>query len=204
MYKRQTYANSKDTAGVTYDRQRPSEEKSTDHNGHNILSQENYSDDDIDVNKNAKVLEKDALGYKRKVDLKNKRRTDIGGSDAADTYAAEVGNFPSLIDPRVPTYGFKDDNNTSSSQKTPLSSTSETADPEPATYLIHNETTSQGRKVSVGSAGSEKLKHHHNHSHHHSRQSSSKASDYEYNSNHSTEHTPRNHRSDSNLSLIHI
>lgn len=184
-----TYTKSQHTPGMTYGEETPSENKADYGSGGNSQSQEHSSDDNIDVNKNTKVLEGDAPGYKHEVDLKNKRRTDIGGPDAGNSYAAEVGNFPSLIDPHVPTYGFKD-TDTSSSQKP-----SETTYPETSSYSIHNETTSQGRKVSVGSVGSGKSKHHHNHGHHHkSRQNSSKASDYDYNPSHSAEHTPRHHR----------
>ncbi|CAI4315457.1 AKH_1a_G0006790.mRNA.1.CDS.1 [Saccharomyces cerevisiae] len=185
-----TYAKSQDITGMTqtHDQEPSSEQKASYGSVGNSQTQEYSSDDNIDVNKNAKVLEEDAPGYKREVDLKNKRRTDLGGADASNAYAAEVGNFPSLIDPHVPTYGFKD-TNTSSSQKP-----SEGTYPETTSYSIHNETTSQGRKVSVGSMGSGKSKHHHNH-HRHSRQNSSKGSDYDYNnSTHSTEHTPRHHR----------
>ncbi|QHS72025.1 Hbt1p [Saccharomyces paradoxus] len=184
-----TYAKSQNTPGMTYGQETPSEKMADYGSGGNSQSQEYSSDDNIDVNKNTKVLEEDAADYKHEVDLKNKRRTDIGGPNAANTYAAEVGNFPSLIDPHVPTYGFKD-TDTSSSQKP-----SENTYPETSSYSIHNETTSQGRKVSVGSTGSGKSKHQHNHGHHHhSRQNSSKASDYDYNLSHSAEHTPRHHR----------
>ena len=183
-----TYAKSQDITGMTHDQEPSSEQKASYGSGGNSQNQEYSSDDNIDVNKNAKVLEEDAPGYKREVDLKNKRRTNLGGADASNAYAAEVGNFPSLIDPHVPTYGFKD-TNTSSSQKP-----SEGTYPETTSYSIHNETTSQGRKVSVGSMGSGKSKHHHNH-HRHSRQNSSKGSDYDYNnSTHSAEHTPRHHQ----------
>ncbi|CAI4311883.1 BAM_G0006770.mRNA.1.CDS.1 [Saccharomyces cerevisiae] len=183
-----TYAKSQDITGMTHDQEPSSEQKASYGSGGNSQTQEYSSDDNIDVNKNAKVLQEDAPGYKREVDLKNKRRTDLGGADASNAYAAEVGNFPSLIDPHVPTYGFKD-TNTSSSQKP-----SEGTYPETTSYSIHNETTSQGRKVSVGSMGSGKSKHHHNH-HRHSRQNSSKGSDYDYNnSTNSAEHTPRHHQ----------
>lgn len=123
------------------------------------------------------------------MDLRNQNRSNIGGTGAANAYAAEVGNFPSLIDPHVPTYGFKDDN-TPNPQKPSLSSSTEATGPEATNYSIHNEATSQGRKVSVGSVGSGKSKQHH---HHHSRKNSSKSPDYDYNSNNSTEQAPRHH-----------
>ncbi|EJS44436.1 hbt1p [Saccharomyces arboricola H-6] len=184
-----TYTKPRYIADDTY-----AQEKQDDYgSGHSSSDQKSSSDDNIDISRNTKVLDDDAPGYKREVDMKNKRRTDIGGTGAANAYAEEVGNFPSLIDPHVPTYGFKD-TNTSASQQQSLSSPSGAIDPENTSYSIHNEATSQGRKISVGSVGSGKSKHHHDHSHHQSRKNSSKGSDYDYNPNHSAEHTPRHHQ----------
>lgn len=158
--------------------ERPSEEQTA--SAHDSSGREHFSDHDIDVNKNTKVLDEDALGRKHEMESRNKHRTDIGDTDTA--------NFPSLIDPHVPTYGFKD---AATSQNQALPSQSEPTPPQTTDYSIHNETTSQGRKVSVGSMGSGHSKDHH--SHHHNKQDSSKGSDYDYDSNYSAEHTPRHH-----------
>ncbi|CAI4058993.1 hypothetical protein SUVZ_04G0220 [Saccharomyces uvarum] len=177
-----THVKSRD-ADTAYAQENPLQQQTGYGSGHDATSHES-SDDEIDVNKNQKVLNKEAPDYKRELDLENQRRSNIGGTDAA-----EVGNYPSLIDPDVPTYGFKDDN-TPNPQKLSLSSSTEATGPEAANYSIHNEAISQGRKVSVGSVGSGKSKHHH---HHHSRTNSSKSPDYDYNSNNSTDQAPRHH-----------
>lgn len=183
-----SHAKSRD-ADTAYAQEKPLQQQTAYGSGSDATSHESSSDDDIDVNKNRKVLKNDASDYKREVDLKNQRRTNIGGTEAANAYAAEVGNFPSLIDPQVPTYGFKDDNTPDPQKKASLSSPIESSGPEAANYSIHNEATSQGRKVSVGSVGSGKSKQHH----HHSMKNSSKSPDYDYTSTNSSEQAPRHH-----------
>lgn len=183
-----THAKSRDF-DTAYAQEKPLQQQTGYGSGDDATNHESSDDDEIDVNKNQKILNKDASDYKREVDLRNQNRSNIGGTGAANAYAAEVGNFPSLIDPHVPTYGFKDDN-TPNPQKPSLSSSTEATGPEATNYSIHNEATSQGRKVSVGSVGSGKSKQHH---HHHSRKNSSKSPDYDYNSNNSTEQAPRHH-----------
>lgn len=75
-------------------------------------------------------------------------RTGSIGSEEAGSYAREVGNHPSLVDPSVPTYRHKSQITESASQG--------------GEYQVHSTETSYTRKVSVGEEGN--YPHHEHHS----------------------------------------